>query len=208
MHRHCCRLVAPVGSSVSALYQKLYIQSKSAPEDGRMSPEICRADLKRLISGKVVAYCWLLTSLFLIYSSLYFGLYHRLPLFSHRLFKYSVAVKFWPATMLNSRFLPHIPHFQRRSLSETSSPQVGHERTYKASYTKSPNSQQCQKPELQLTKLNEHGTSWQSKIRLEDFLYRIQNFLSTFASRKSTVNVELHKSIMRRRRNGICRGLE
>jgi len=27
-----------VGSSVSALYQKLYIQSKSAPEDGR----ICR----------------------------------------------------------------------------------------------------------------------------------------------------------------------
>ena len=35
MHRHCCRLV---GSSVGALYQKLYIQSKSAPEDGR----ICR----------------------------------------------------------------------------------------------------------------------------------------------------------------------
>ena len=30
--------VAPVGSSVGALYQKLYIQSKSAPEDGR----ICR----------------------------------------------------------------------------------------------------------------------------------------------------------------------
>ena len=29
---------APVGSSVGALYQKLYIQSKSAPEDGR----ICR----------------------------------------------------------------------------------------------------------------------------------------------------------------------
>ena len=31
MYRHCCR-------SVGALYQKLYIQSKSAPEDGR----ICR----------------------------------------------------------------------------------------------------------------------------------------------------------------------
>jgi hypothetical protein len=28
----------PVGSSLGALYQKLYIQSKSAPEDGR----ICR----------------------------------------------------------------------------------------------------------------------------------------------------------------------
>ena len=49
MHRHCCRpvprlrwssisTVAPVGSSVDALYQKLYIQSKSAPDDGR----ICR----------------------------------------------------------------------------------------------------------------------------------------------------------------------
>ena len=30
--------VTPVGSSVGVLYQKLYIQSKSAPEDGR----ICR----------------------------------------------------------------------------------------------------------------------------------------------------------------------
>ena len=30
--------VAPVGSSVGALYQKLYIESTSAPEDGR----ICR----------------------------------------------------------------------------------------------------------------------------------------------------------------------
>ena len=30
--------VAPVGSSVDALYQKMYIQSKGAPEDGR----ICR----------------------------------------------------------------------------------------------------------------------------------------------------------------------
>ena len=28
--------VAPVGSSVGALYQKLYTQSKSAPEDGRL----------------------------------------------------------------------------------------------------------------------------------------------------------------------------
>ena len=40
MHRHCCptATVAPVGSSVGALYPKLYIQSKSVPEDGR----ICR----------------------------------------------------------------------------------------------------------------------------------------------------------------------
>ena len=30
--------MAPVGSSFGALYQKLYIQSKSAPDDGR----ICR----------------------------------------------------------------------------------------------------------------------------------------------------------------------
>jgi len=30
--------VAPVGSSVGALYQKLYIQSESAPEDGRICP--------------------------------------------------------------------------------------------------------------------------------------------------------------------------
>ena len=35
MHQHCCR---PVSSSVGALYQNLYIQSKSAPEDG----QICR----------------------------------------------------------------------------------------------------------------------------------------------------------------------
>ena len=28
--------VAPVGSSVGALYQNLYLQSKSAPEDGRI----------------------------------------------------------------------------------------------------------------------------------------------------------------------------
>jgi len=31
MHRNYCR---PVGSSVGALFQKLYIQSKRAPEDG------------------------------------------------------------------------------------------------------------------------------------------------------------------------------
>jgi len=42
MQRHCCwnvssiSTVAPVGSRVAALYQKLYIQSKSAPEDGRI----------------------------------------------------------------------------------------------------------------------------------------------------------------------------
>ena len=38
MHHHCCRPVpvALVGSSAGALYKKLYIQSKSAPEDGRI----------------------------------------------------------------------------------------------------------------------------------------------------------------------------
>ena len=50
MHWHCCRpvprsTVALVGSSVGALYQKLYIQSKSAPEDGR----ICRPKYVGLI---------------------------------------------------------------------------------------------------------------------------------------------------------------
>ena len=52
MHRHCCRpvprlrwncsisTVAPIGSSVGALDQKLYIQSKSAPEDGRTCPKM------------------------------------------------------------------------------------------------------------------------------------------------------------------------
>ena len=34
MHRHCCRLT--VGSIVGALYLKLYIQSKSSPENGRI----------------------------------------------------------------------------------------------------------------------------------------------------------------------------
>ena len=32
-----------------------------------MSPEICVADLKRLINENVVASCWLLSSLFLVY---------------------------------------------------------------------------------------------------------------------------------------------
>jgi hypothetical protein len=41
MLRHCCRPVprfncGPIGSSVGALYQKLYIESKCAPEDGRI----------------------------------------------------------------------------------------------------------------------------------------------------------------------------
>ena len=36
--RYCCRPVtlSPGGSNIGALYQKLYIQSKSAPEDGRV----------------------------------------------------------------------------------------------------------------------------------------------------------------------------
>jgi len=35
MHRYCCRPVTG-RSNIGALYQKLYIQSKSAPEDGRV----------------------------------------------------------------------------------------------------------------------------------------------------------------------------
>jgi len=31
MRRYCCR---PVGSNIGALYQKLYVQPKTAPEDG------------------------------------------------------------------------------------------------------------------------------------------------------------------------------
>jgi len=42
MHRQRCR---PVGSSVGALYQKLYIQSKTVPDDGR----ICRSKRVGLI---------------------------------------------------------------------------------------------------------------------------------------------------------------
>jgi hypothetical protein len=38
MERSSISTLAPFGSSVGALYQKLYIHSKSAPEDGR----ICR----------------------------------------------------------------------------------------------------------------------------------------------------------------------
>ena len=36
---------APVGSNIGALYQKLYIESKSAPEDGR----VCCPKLVQLI---------------------------------------------------------------------------------------------------------------------------------------------------------------
>ena len=57
--------VTPVGSSVGALCQNLYTQSKYAPDAGR----ICRSKhvgliLKRLLNEKVVASCWLLTSLY------------------------------------------------------------------------------------------------------------------------------------------------
>ena len=78
MHRHCCRpvprlrwnvssisTVTPVCSRGGALYQKLYIQSRSAPEDGRIfRPKHVGVDLKRLIKEKVVASCWLFSSLY------------------------------------------------------------------------------------------------------------------------------------------------
>ena len=56
--------MVPAGSSVGSLYQKLYIQSKSAPDDDRICrPKHVRAELKILIKEKVVASCWLFTSL-------------------------------------------------------------------------------------------------------------------------------------------------
>ena len=72
MHRHCFWPVppgtvpaAPVGSSVDALYQELYIQSKKCSWGwANLSPETCRAELKRSINEKVVASCWLFTSLY------------------------------------------------------------------------------------------------------------------------------------------------
>ena len=36
MERISVSTVAPVGNNIGVLYQKLYIQSKSAPEDGRI----------------------------------------------------------------------------------------------------------------------------------------------------------------------------
>jgi len=39
MHQYCCQPVtrlSPVSSNIGALYEKLYIQSKSAPENGRV----------------------------------------------------------------------------------------------------------------------------------------------------------------------------
>jgi len=60
--------MAPIGSSVGALYRKLYVESKNTPEDGRICrPKISRADLKRLIKGKVVASCLLFTSVSYIF---------------------------------------------------------------------------------------------------------------------------------------------
>ena len=60
MHRHCSR---PVGSSVGSLYLTLYIQSKTAPEDGRICPpKHVGGVLKRLINEKDFASRWLLTS--------------------------------------------------------------------------------------------------------------------------------------------------
>jgi len=48
-HRYCCR---PVSSSIGASYQTLYIQSKSAPGDGRVCrPKHVEVILKRSING-------------------------------------------------------------------------------------------------------------------------------------------------------------
>jgi hypothetical protein len=58
---------APIGSSVGALYQKLHIVKKCSWGWANLSPETCRADLKRLINEKVIAYCWLLTSLYALH---------------------------------------------------------------------------------------------------------------------------------------------
>ena len=62
--------VALVGSSVSALYQKLYIVKKCSWGWVNLSSETCIAELKRWINEKVVASCWLFTSL---------GFWYELP---------------------------------------------------------------------------------------------------------------------------------
>ena len=50
----------------TALYQKLYIQSKECSWGwANLSPGTCRAHLKRLIKEKIFASCWLFTALFL-----------------------------------------------------------------------------------------------------------------------------------------------
>jgi len=71
VHRYCCR---PVGSNIGALYQKLCIVKKCSWGWESLSPETCRADLKRSINGicciLLVAYivtqmCQLLCALWL-----------------------------------------------------------------------------------------------------------------------------------------------
>ena len=62
--------VAPVASSVGALYQKLYMQSTSAPEDGQICrPKHVGAELKRLINEKVVVSNLVYNSAYYIYFS-------------------------------------------------------------------------------------------------------------------------------------------
>ena len=63
MNRHCCRPVAQLRWNF--VPKALYAVKKYSWWWANLSPEICRADLKRLINEKVVASRWLLTSLYL-----------------------------------------------------------------------------------------------------------------------------------------------
>ena len=65
MHRNCCRPV-PRGAGLQQcrciVPKAVYTVNKCSWRWANLSPETCRAELKRLINENVVASCWLLTS--------------------------------------------------------------------------------------------------------------------------------------------------
>ena len=77
LHRLCCRPVVRFRWNISSnstcatgrqqrrciVPKAVYIVKKCSWGWANLSPEICWADLKRLIKEKVVVYCWLFTSL-------------------------------------------------------------------------------------------------------------------------------------------------
>jgi hypothetical protein len=61
MHRHCCRQAAV---SVHCTKSCIYSQKMCSWGWANLSPETCRAELNKLIKEKVVASCWLFTTLY------------------------------------------------------------------------------------------------------------------------------------------------
>jgi hypothetical protein len=108
----------------------------------------------------------------------------------------------------NSRFPPHIIHFQSCSPSETSSPKVGHEWTNKASDRKSLNSQQCQKPELQLTKLRNMVRVESQKFVWTNSFAGFRTFFPILLAGNQLSTSKCTKALLRSRRNGICPRIE